>query len=58
MEKKLFYFRGIMMPQNYFTYYIKKKRRGRGQAAPISTIPSEFYYSMQNITTVKCNKKL
>jgi len=57
MKNKLFYFCGIMMPQNYFTYY-RKKKGGGGEAAPISTIPSEFYYSKQNITIVKCNKKL
>jgi len=46
------------MPQNYFTHYSEKKKREGGEAAPISTIYSEFYYSMHNITIVKGNKKL
>jgi hypothetical protein len=57
MKNKLFYFCGIMMPQNYFSYYSGGGGGGVWEeGAPISTISSEYYYSMHNITTVKCNK--
>jgi len=47
MKNKLFYFCGIMMPQNYFTYYSEKKEEGGGERQ------HPFQQFLQNFITVR-----